>query len=67
MCPACIASTAGTVAGAGITGGIVAVCIAKFRHFFSANRLGRFQKPKEKLGWQQASRETRSARKGISR
>jgi hypothetical protein len=31
MCPACIASTAAVVAGAGSTGGILAVCIGKFR------------------------------------
>jgi hypothetical protein len=47
MCPACIASTAVMVAGAGSTGGILAVCIGKFRKFFRANRLGLFQKTKE--------------------
>jgi hypothetical protein len=31
MCPVCIASTAAVVAGAGSTGGILAVCIGKFR------------------------------------
>jgi hypothetical protein len=31
MCPVCIASTAVVVAGAGSTGGILAVCIGKFR------------------------------------
>jgi hypothetical protein len=36
------------VAGAGSTGGILAVCIGKFRRFFRANRLGLFQKTKEK-------------------
>jgi hypothetical protein len=35
-------------AGVGSTGGILAVCIAKFRKFFSANGLGLFQKTKEK-------------------
>jgi hypothetical protein len=48
MCPACIASTAVMVAGAGSTGGILAVCIGRFRRFFSANRLGLFQQTKEK-------------------
>ena len=48
MCPACIASTAVMVAGAGSAGGILAVCIGKFRNFFKANRLGLFQKTKEK-------------------
>jgi hypothetical protein len=36
MCPACIASTAIMVAGAGSTGGIPAVCIGRFRKFFRA-------------------------------
>jgi hypothetical protein len=48
MCPACIASTAVMVAGAGSTGGILAVCSGKFRKFFRANRLGLVQKTKEK-------------------
>jgi hypothetical protein len=48
MCPVCIASTAVMVAGAGSTGGILAVCIGKFRQFFRSNRLGLFQKAKEK-------------------
>jgi hypothetical protein len=47
MCPVCIASTAVMVAGAGSTGGILTVCIGKFRRFFRANRLGLFQKTKE--------------------
>jgi hypothetical protein len=45
MCPVCIASTAVMVAGAGSTGGIVGVCIGKFRNFFRVNLL---QKRKEK-------------------
>ena len=48
MCPVCIASTAVMVAGAGSTGGILAVCIGKFRKFLRSNRLGLFQKAKEK-------------------
>jgi hypothetical protein len=67
MCPACIASAAVMVAGAGSTGGILAVCIGKFRRFLRANRLGLFQKTKEKIRWQQALRETRNTGKGISR
>jgi hypothetical protein len=35
-------------AGAGSAGGILAVCIGKFRKFFRANSLGLFQKIKEK-------------------
>lgn len=50
MCPTCIASTAVMVAGAGSTGGILAVCIGKFRNkfrkFFRVSRLGLFQKTK---------------------
>jgi hypothetical protein len=34
MCPLCIASTAAMVAGAGSTGGILAVCIGKFGKLF---------------------------------
>jgi hypothetical protein len=44
MCPACIASTAVMVAGAGSTGGILAVCIVKFRKVFRASSLGLFRK-----------------------
>jgi hypothetical protein len=47
MCPACIVSTAVMVAGAGSTGGILAVCIGKFRKAFRANGLGLFHKTKE--------------------
>ena len=47
MCPACIATTTIMVAGAGSTGGILALCIGKFRKVFKVNRLGLFQK-KEK-------------------
>jgi len=48
MCPACIASAVVIVGGAGSTGGILAVCIGKFRKFFGANRLGPFHQSKEK-------------------
>jgi hypothetical protein len=48
MCPVCIASTAVMVAGAGSTGGILAVCIGRFRKVFRASHLGLFQKAKEK-------------------
>ena len=47
MCPACTASTAVMVAGAGSMGGILAVYIGKFRKFFTASNLGLFQKIKE--------------------
>src|SRR5262249_24393188 len=48
MCPACMSSTAVMVAGAGYMGGILAVCIGKFRKFFRASSLCLFQKTKEK-------------------
>ena len=47
MCPVCIANTAMMVAGAGSTGGILAVCIGRLRTFFRANRPGLFQKTQE--------------------
>ena len=60
MCPACIASTAMMVAGAGSTGGILAVCIGKFRKLLRGTGLGRFPERKaERRIWQQAKRETR--------
>ncbi len=43
MCPVCIARTAAMVAGAGSTGGIMAVCIGKFRNFFRESRLAYFK------------------------
>jgi hypothetical protein len=36
------------VAGAGSTGGILALCIGKFRKLFRANRPDLFQQTKEK-------------------
>jgi hypothetical protein len=48
MCPACIANAAVLAAGAGSTGGILALCIGKLRKFFRASGLGLFHKNKEK-------------------
>ena len=48
MCPACISSTAVMVAAATSSGGILAVCIGKFRKLLKASGLGPFQKTKEK-------------------
>jgi hypothetical protein len=48
MCPVCIANTAVIVAGAGSTGGILAVCIGRFRKVFKVNSLGLFLKRKDK-------------------
>jgi hypothetical protein len=45
MCPACIQGAAVIVGGAASTGGILAVCIGKFRRFLTAIGLALFQKP----------------------
>jgi hypothetical protein len=66
MCPLCIASAAAMVAGAGSTGGIVAVCIAKFRKTFRASGLRLFQKAKETIRWQQERKEIWSTRRSTS-
>jgi hypothetical protein len=47
MCPLCIASTAAMVAGAGSSGGVLALWIGKFRTLFKANRFGLSRKAKE--------------------
>ncbi len=44
MCPACIESTVVIVAAAGSTGGMLAVCIGRFKTLF---RRGLFRKTKE--------------------
>ncbi len=48
MCPACIVSAAVMAAGAGSTGGILAVYLDNIRKVFRANNPGLFQKIKEK-------------------
>jgi len=48
MCPVCIATTTVIVAGAGSTGGILAICVGKFKKIFRTSSLGLFQKTKEK-------------------
>ena len=48
MCPACIASAAVMAAGAGSTGGILAVCIGKFRKYAGRVASICFRKIKEK-------------------
>ena len=48
MCPVCIANAAAIVAGAGSTGGVLAVCVGKLKRFFTAIRPGLFQQTKEK-------------------
>jgi hypothetical protein len=47
MCPACIASAAVVAAGAGSTGGILALCIGKIRKVFRPSGRGLIQKTKE--------------------
>jgi hypothetical protein len=46
MCPVCIANAAAMAAGAASTGGVLAMCFAKFRKLFKAS--GLLQKMKEK-------------------
>jgi hypothetical protein len=48
MCPTCIANAAAIVAGAGSTGGVLAVCIGELNKFFAAASPGAFQKKKER-------------------
>ncbi len=48
MCPACVESTVIMVTGAASTGGILAVCINRWRNFFKASSLAQLQKIKEK-------------------
>jgi hypothetical protein len=48
MCPVCITNAAVMAAGAGSTGGILALCISQFRKFFSVSGLGLFRKIKDK-------------------
>jgi uncharacterized membrane protein len=56
MCPACIIGTAVVVATAGSSGGILALCIGKYRKFFIADGLNLFQGMREKIKWQRATR-----------
>jgi hypothetical protein len=48
MCPDCIESAVVVVAGVGSTGGILALCLSKFRKFFRAKSVSPFHKTKEK-------------------
>jgi hypothetical protein len=48
MCPVCLATAVAMTAGAGLTGGALAVCVAKFRKLFKARGLSSFQRIKEK-------------------
>ena len=47
MCPVCIANAAAMVAGAGSTGGVLAMFFNKFKKFFTTNRRGLSEKTKE--------------------
>jgi hypothetical protein len=67
MCPACIASAAVMAAGAGSTGGILAVCIGKFRRFFQSEWSRSVSENKGgEIKWPQARRKTCNTRMGIS-
>jgi hypothetical protein len=48
MCPVCIANAAAMVAGAGSTGGVLAVCIGKLKKFVGSIHLGLDQKARAK-------------------
>jgi hypothetical protein len=48
MCPVCIAGAAVMAAGAGSTGGILAVCIGTFRKLFRMNDFSRTTRTREK-------------------
>ena len=52
--------------GSGIDGGILVVCIGRFRKFFKANGFALFQNNKGEIRWQQARSKTLSTGKGIS-
>lgn len=62
MCPACIASAAVMIAGAGSTGAILAVCIAKFRRFCRSEWWRSVSENKGDMLCQQIKREARSTR-----
>jgi hypothetical protein len=44
MCPVCVANTAAMVVGAGSTGGILAVCVGRFRRLLRTNYFNLFRK-----------------------
>src|SRR5258705_12447273 len=62
MCPACIVSAAVMAAGAGSTGGILAVCIGKFRNFFRTNGLACFRKSRRNKMATSKEREVKNQR-----
>jgi hypothetical protein len=66
MCPGCIASTAAIVAGAGSTGGMLALCIAKCKEFFIMTRPDLAHRAKGETKWQQAQKKVRRTGKHLS-
>lgn len=48
MCPVCIENAVVMIAGAGSAGGVLAICIAKFRSFLKASGLALIPKTNEK-------------------
>ncbi len=67
MCPACIENTVVMVAGVASTGGVLAICISKFKGLFRVSCFGLLQKRKEKLRWRQLNLEINNTEKGLSR
>jgi hypothetical protein len=67
MCPACIASAAVMVAGAGSTGGILAGVHRQVRKISQSESSRSVSEDKGEIRWQQAKRETRNTGQGISR
>jgi hypothetical protein len=69
MCPACIASAAVMAAGAGSTGGVLAVCIGKFKKASQGWSRSVSQNQGEiegEIKWQPASKVAWSTRKSRS-
>jgi hypothetical protein len=54
MCPLCIASTVVMIAGAGSTGGILAVCIGKVRNFVQGESPQSISENIGEIRWEQA-------------
>ena len=49
MCPVCIANAAAMAAGAASTGGVLAVCVGKFRKCFRARFLRVIERRKNQM------------------
>ena len=60
MGPVCIANAAAMVAGAGSTGGVLAVCISKTKRFFTTDRRGPISENGGEIRWRLPKRLTGS-------